>query len=237
MTRTDESQVTHSLAAVRYVLFDAVGTLIRVRPSVAEVYLAVGSRHGSRLGLREIGRRFADALRDSAVGSETCEDQERVRWQSIVASVFSDVPGADGRLFSELWDAFADPAQWSLFADVPAVWSQLQARGYQLGIASNFDSRLSSICRALAPLETASHYFVSSEIAFTKPHPEFFRRIGSALQARPDEILLIGDHPIQDVQGARSAGWHAIYLDRGSKRRDGVSIGSLAEILPLFGSC
>lgn len=45
-----------------------------------------------------------------------------------------------------------------------------------------------------------------------------------------DQILIVGDTPTNDYEGAISVGWHAILLDRG--RRDGAAdwIGSLSQL-------
>ena len=48
---------------VRAVVFDAVGTVIHPDPPAAEVYVEVGRRFGSRLGMADIVGRFAAAFR------------------------------------------------------------------------------------------------------------------------------------------------------------------------------
>lgn len=222
-------------AKVRFVLFDAVGTLIYVQPSVAEVYWKVGNRHGSRLSVEEIGKRFAESFARYQDRGATDEDHERQRWRSIVAEVLHDVSHEHNEPFEELWELFAQPGQWSLFSDVPEVWGELQRRRITVGIASNFDSRLRRICQSLSPLMNATHCFVSSEIGFSKPHPEFYRRVERALGAKPAEILLVGDSLIHDVEGARTAGWQAIHLERHrvnlSAPVDSRSMTSLTELL------
>src|SRR5688572_974561 len=110
---------------VRWVLFDAVGTLIYAAPPVDEVYQAAGRKFGSRLELSEVRERFRSALADEAEPGGglsrpgTSEFAELARWRRIVAAVFSDVPAeAGGRLFQSLWLHFASPQSWRLFGDV-----------------------------------------------------------------------------------------------------------------------
>ncbi len=224
----------HSAINARFILFDAVGTLIHVQPSVAEVYRNVGSRHGSRLTIEQIRQRFGESFALHQDGGPTDEAREHARWRAIVAEVLDDVPHAGGQPFEELWEAFSRPEQWSLFDDVPAVWAELQRRGLILGIASNFDLRLRPICRALPPLGNATHCFVSSQIGFPKPHRQFFRRVERELNADPAEILLVGDSIVHDVDGARAAGWQAIHLDRSAGLNAGPSITSLTRLLDLL---
>jgi putative hydrolase of the HAD superfamily len=223
-----------STSHVRFVLFDAVGTLIRVQPAVADIYRRVGIRHGSRLTVEQIGRGFGESFARHQSCAPTNEDCERGRWRKIVAEVLHDIPHAAEAVFEELWKLFAEPEQWALFHDVEPVWTELQRRGFVLGIASNFDMRLQPICQALPPLDGSAHYFVSSEIGFPKPHLEFYRCIERELNAEPAEILLVGDSLVQDVAGALAAGWQAIHIDRELDERDERSIGSLGELLTRF---
>lgn len=219
-------------AAIRYVLLDAVGTLIHVRPSVADVYWQVGNRHGSQLTVNDIRARFEIALARQTDGGAASEVRERERWRTIVSKVLCDLPHAGDLPFQELWERFAQPAQWSLFPDVDLVWRQLKSRGFKVGIASNFDSRLRSIREALPPLHSADCCFISSEVGFPKPHPEFYRRVEQALGVRSSEILLVGDHLTHDVEGARLAGWQAVHLDRNRTAKTAAeSISSLVDLL------
>lgn len=198
----------------RAVLFDAVGTLIYPDPPVAVAYAAAARRFGSELTEEEIQRRFKRAFArqetlDAAdYGQRTSEERERARWQSIVGDIFDDVAGRDS-LFLQLWEHFAQPAHWRVFDDVPELWSSIEARQLPIGIASNFDGRLRTLCQGLAPLNRCHRLFVSSELGARKPSPDFFRAIEDSLGLPPDQLLLIGDDPVSDFEAARAAGWQA----------------------------
>src|SRR5690242_8157405 len=95
---------------IRWVLFDAVGTLIYADPPVPTVYHAVAHQFGSRLTIDEICRRFASALSASrCVGSSTNELCERERWRLIVGEVIGDVPRSQEAIFERLWNHFGQP--------------------------------------------------------------------------------------------------------------------------------
>lgn len=218
----------------RFVLFDAVGTLLHVQPSVAEIYLNVGRRFGSKLTTEEIRQRFDDVFTKLHDGGPTDEPRERERWRAIVAAVLHDISQAGEAPFEELWALFGCRQQWALFDDVVETWSQLQSREFTLGIASNFDRRLLTLCRSFPPLDSAEHVFISSEIGFPKPHPDFYRRVERELKARPEQILLVGDSVTNDVEGARAAGWQAVHLDRKSVATGPSTIASLRELIQLL---
>lgn len=241
-------------ASVKAVLFDAVGTLIEPRPSVAEAYQIIGQRHGSALSLEQIRAGFAAALRECAAEDhrqhnyQTSETREHDRWRTIVRVVFTDLPSdtergeparAD-RLFDDLWQHFAAPENWSLFDDVAGTWQRLAGGGLTLGVASNFDRRLLAIGEALAPLDTCEHWFVSSRTGHRKPGRAFFAAIEQQLGLSGDELLLVGDDVENDYLAARAAGWQALHLARDTEYQDArvpaeQTIARLDELVTAIG--
>jgi putative hydrolase of the HAD superfamily len=47
-----------------------------------------------------------------------------------------------------------------------------------------------------------------------KPDRAIFEIVERQLGVAPSGCLLVGDHPINDVVGAKSAGWSAVWIDR-----------------------
>jgi putative hydrolase of the HAD superfamily len=239
MTASAHSGERASLAAVRYILFDAVGTLITPDPPVIEAYHKVGRKMGSQLSPGKIRERFHEAAAAWNLSLEctrppTDEAAERRRWQTLVELVFSDVPDAGGELFALLWQHFAQPEHWRLFDDVEAVLAELHSRGYRLGIASNFDARLLAVAAGHPPIDLPDVTFISSQVGYSKPDVRFFRAVRTRLAAKPHEIVLIGDDAINDTAGAQAAGWRAIQLDRDMRPVANGHIASLAELLEVF---
>ena len=144
---------------------------------------------------------------------------------------FYDVAGAGEALFDSLWQHFAAPSNWRLYDDVCETWHELAELGLLVGVASNFDDRLQSICRGLEPLAGCPHLFWSAKIGFPKPSQQFFRSIESALKLPAQQILLVGDDPINDDQGARAAGWQSILIDRQHAANNQGRIRSLRQLL------
>lgn len=223
--------------ALRVVLFDAVGTLIVPRPAAPDVYYRAGRQAGSRLSLTEVDQRFHAALGDMTAADRltdwtTSPAQEAERWRRIVADVFVDVPAADTMIFPLLWEHFARPENWSVQPDVPSLWQRLAERGLRVGIASNFDDRLISICRHLPPLSSADCVFHSAELGARKPGPRFFAAIQQRLRLPAGALLLVGDDLRADYHGALEAGWQAVWLDRSGRGDPSCerSITQLAEL-------
>ena len=227
--------------AIKAVLFDAVGTLLRPEPSVAEVYCQAGRRHGSQLTEAEIAQRFKPSVTvrfqedpPLASGSASAEhrtnsDWEVRRWKNIVADVFEDVPNRE-KLFLDLWNHFARPSAWRTYDDVAESWASLTSTGVIVGIASNFDDRLPAICRGVPPLDTCRHVFYSSMLGYRKPSRLFFTGIAAALGLRPNQLLLVGDDTDADFNGAKAAGWNALLLDRKCTSTGCEHLHSLQEL-------
>ncbi len=218
---------------IETVMFDAVGTLIFPDPPVAVAYERAGRRFGSRLSADEIEPRFRHALASSDEGQPctTSEAQEQLRWRRIVHDVFVDVSDTDG-LFETLWDHFACPESWGVYSDVTPAWKRLASRALRIGIASNFDSRLAAICRARLPMAGRDRLFVSSEVGYRKPSRDFFSTVERALGTAAHRMMLVGDDHRRDYDGAISAGWQAVLLNRNAPSAN--TIESLEQLTEVF---
>ncbi|MBC7855813.1 MAG: HAD-IA family hydrolase [Pirellulaceae bacterium] len=216
----------------RAVLFDAVGTLIFPDPPVAEIYHREAQKLGCHYSVHEIACRFRAAIMRHPQEGQTSERQERERWRRIVYDVIDDVEDSQELLLSTLWQHFGSASSWRLFEDVAPTWHELSRRGYLLGIASNFDSRLRTICRDLPALCECRHIFVSSEIGAPKPELQFYRAVEEQLGLRSEQILLIGDDHAADVTGPLAAGWQALWLRRDEEATD-LNTTSMRSLLCL----
>jgi putative hydrolase of the HAD superfamily len=202
---------------IKAVFFDAVGTLIHPDPSAIEVYAQVGKQFGSKLEKEEIGQRFRflfqlEEFADFQNGLKDNEDRERERWRNIVAGVLNDVSDPTA-CFHVLYDHFSQPEAWRCDPEAALVLEGLLARGYQVGLASNYDHRLRTVMAGLKPLQLIQHVVISSEVGWRKPAKEFFSALGSVVKLPAEEILLVGDDLINDYEGAKKAGLKAVLLD------------------------
>ena len=255
VTSLFQTLLEQAIVSLRWIVFDAVGTLIYPTPDVATAYHRVGSSHGSRLSRDEVRDRFRSAFRrtensdrSGESGMKTCEADEVERWRQVVAEVFDDLPppAADDCL-RKLFGHFARPDAWACFDDVAPTLAALRERGFNIAVASNFDSRLHSVCDGLPPLDEIGVRVVSSEVGFNKPSLGFYEAVLRLVDASPDEVIVVGDDAINDVQGAEQAGLRGVLIDRGGTRLfsteasesaaatgRGTIIHSLSEVLELI---
>lgn len=221
------------------VVFDAVGTLIRPEPSVAEAYTAAARRQGVELDAAAVKARFQHHFHSDPVDGpngplSTDEATERRRWRGIVSKVLPEVPDPD-RIFEELWIHFGRAEMWRAFPDAAETIQALQEAGLDVWIGSNFDSRLRPVVAGLPELaDLASKLIVSSEVGFRKPHAQFFHSACERMGLRPDQVLCVGDDLENDVHGAHRAGLSGLYLDRGRRGRGDVpTVRELTELIGL----
>jgi putative hydrolase of the HAD superfamily len=205
--------------SIRAVLFDAVGTLIRPNPPVAEAYLTAARRFGVDGGLTEaeVDRRFRAAFArqemiDRQANWRTDEVREFQRWDSIVNDVFGTTANQSG-LLEYLWNHFADARNWTIDESLLSMIVAAAKHGLLVAVASNFDARLRRIIENAIDSHSITHIFVSSEIGHRKPSIEFFRAIESSFSYRPHYFVLVGDDEENDIAGARAAGWSTILFD------------------------
>jgi putative hydrolase of the HAD superfamily len=209
--------------SIEGIVFDAVGTLIKPDPSVANAYTAAARRQGVELEPEEVRARFQVHFQSDEVHAEqgvltTDEATERRRWRHIVAGVLPELPDPD-RAFDELWEHFSTPASWRCFRDVVPAMRALKQMGVSLCVGSNFDGRLRGVVQGLPELAAwVDSLVISSEVGYRKPHPSFFRAACDHLGLPPKRVLCVGDDVENDVRGAIRAGLAGLLLDRHAER-------------------
>jgi putative hydrolase of the HAD superfamily len=116
----------------------------------------------------------------------------------------------------------------------------LQSRGIKLGLATNGKSKIQN--RKVDTLELREFLdliLVSEDVGIKKPDPRIFKIALEHLQLEASEVWMVGDHPVNDVLGARGASLTGVWLKNvshvwpnGVER--GLEIESLPELLELL---
>ena len=112
----------------------------------------------------------------------------------------------------------------------------LGVRGLELGIVSNFDSRLFNVLRGLGIAELFDTVTISSLAHAAKPSPKIFELALEQHAVDPGEAMHVGDSVRDDVEGATKAGLAAVLLARqGKSAPPGIpAIRTLDELIPLI---
>ncbi|MDP7556613.1 MAG: HAD-IA family hydrolase [Nitrospinaceae bacterium] len=229
------------LSRYKAVFFDVGGTLLRVEPSVGEVYAAHARPFGFKGSGDELDHQFRKEWREvggiESLGKKTGEVAEKKFWRNLVFQVFESSGGLNNfeHYFETVYEAFARKDHWHVFDDVAnsGIFNKLKKSGVVLGVVSNWDSRLHAI---LQSTNLAGHFdfiLASAEVGSVKPDETIFAEALKRSGVSPHEACHIGDEPRADVQGANNAGIDAILIDRKGRyeNEDFTTVRSFLELL------
>ncbi len=218
----------------RAVLFDAAGTLIRLREPVGETYRRLAIAYGVTLPASRIEEAFRRVLRQAppmvwpdAPPAQVAE-LERRWWRIVVrgsfraadaSARFTDFEGYFGTLF----EYFARPEAWDPAPGAMETLCALRARGSRTGVVSNFDHRLAGLLEGLGLAPQIEVVIRPADAHAAKPDPRIFDCALRLLGVSADEAIYVGDDAEHDVAGAQAAGLTAI---------DASSLATLAELGP-----
>ncbi len=233
-------------AARKYdaIFLDAQGTLLHARPSIPAIYASVCRRLGGNAteaqvsaAVREQWAEFRTTVDPQSISLETSDEITKQWWATFNARIFLRL-GMAGRtedFLEGLWEAFGRPENWELYPEVEDVLAELRKRGYRLGVISNWDSRLVTLCERLGLTAYADFILASAATGMEKPDRRIFEIALSRAAVSPKRAVHVGDDYQADVLGARGAGMDAILIDRDGRTPMPVqTIHSLRELLDIL---
>jgi len=229
------------LSSFKAVFFDVGGTLIRVHPSVGDIYAKHARDFGFLGKADELNKGFRSQWKKmggiESLGNQSGAKAEKKFWKDLVFKVFQPLGGLDrfDKYFELIFEVFRDGSNWKIYEDVieSNILEKLKERNAVLGVISNWDSRLTS---TLENLQLADHFnFIlpSAVVGSAKPDKKIFEEALRLSGVAPHEACHIGDEIKTDVEGARNLGIHAILLDRDNRFDDSVQpkVRSLMELV------
>lgn len=129
----------------------------------------------------------------------------------------------------------------TLYPQAEAVLRECRRRGCKVGMVTNGPSLLQNRkldFSGLRPLLDVA--LVSGDEQVHKPDPELFLRAAALLGVSPAQCVYVGDHPVNDIQGALAAGMTPVYIhqsDMWGQPPAGVrQIGDVSALFSATGS-
>jgi putative hydrolase of the HAD superfamily len=211
---------------IEAVLFDGDQTLWDFERVMRDALIAVlDELRAARPGSSTSGLRWEDLERDrDEVGIELAGVEYNLarlrvlgfartlgRLRAAEGDASDDEADADAALTEELAASYfahrdRDPG---LFPDTLPCLEALRPR-YRLGLLSNGSRQPDKV--GLGNFFEAVVFAQDHRVA--KPDRGIFEIVERQLGVGPAGCVLVGDHPINDVAGAKRAGWAAIWIDR-----------------------
>ncbi len=172
---------------------------------------------------------------------EWSADEKRHYFERLAGRLFQRLnvkapEGAAADHAENLWKILG-PASFAVFADASAVLPILKAAGYPLAVVSNWQCGLGHFCAELGLGDAFEHVLASAEVGSVKPDPAIFTEACRRLGVPPHRVLHVGDHAVEDFEGARTAGLQAVVVRRNDSGEVGPepAIPSLERLPGLLG--
>ncbi len=209
----------------KVIYLDAFGTLFGVKGSVGELYSNLARAAGVSTDPYAVNRAFyksfssAERLAFPNVSPEAVPELEYRWWKEVVAETFERVGTLErfddfNTFYAGLYSHFETAAPWQIYNDTHTSLQRWQAKGIQLGVISNFDSRLH---RVLGVLGLASYFqsvTISTEVGAAKPSAKIFEAALAKHSCQANQAWHIGDSQSEDYVGAQMAGLQPILITR-----------------------
>jgi putative hydrolase of the HAD superfamily len=203
-----------SVPRLRAVIFDWGGTLTPWHTVDPEEQWRVFARHVH--AEEELAASLAARIlaAEEAAWGRGRRDHSSARMHEILAQAGID----EGELHHEAaLTAYREYWEPHTFTDgqVRPLWEGLRDRGIRVGVLSNTiwsGDYHRAVFERDGVLDLIDAAVYSSEIAWTKPHPEAFRAAAAALAVEPSEAAYVGDRLFEDVHGSQAAGMRAIWV-------------------------
>ncbi|TAE56996.1 MAG: HAD family hydrolase [Nostocales cyanobacterium] len=209
----------------KVIFLDAVGTLFGVKGSVGQIYSQIAQEFGVTVSPEVLNREFFKSFKAAPSPIFLDHDiydipqREFDWWRIIVLNTFEGAGVIKefndfSAFFSELYIHFGTAEPWFVYPDVPLALVNWRRLGVELGVLSNFDSRLYSVLDSLGLKEYFKSITISTQVRTAKPDPEIFNIALQNHHCSPAEAWHIGDSIIEDYHASRRAGLRGIWINR-----------------------
>ncbi|MDI9635132.1 HAD-IA family hydrolase [Geitlerinema splendidum] len=222
------------------VTFDAAGTLVDVRWDPVKIALEAAQRCGIQLDEQTAGEAYQRLLATRWGTFRTLNLQRREDicndfWYELGKDWLEKI-GVDSARAKDVYDVgdaivfSPDSGVFQLYEDSHDALDAVEKAGLRMAVISNWDISLHRVLRMLGIYERFEVVVASLEEGVEKPDTKLFEITLDRLGLPADSCLHVGDDPLADGHGARSAGMSAVLIDRNAAHSDGTVIRSLGEI-------
>ena len=219
----------------KVIFFDAVGTLFDVKGSVGEVYSTIARLAGVNVSPESLEQAFRASFKSSSplafpeVDLEKIPQLEFKWWEAIGQSTFAQVGVLEqfqdfSAFFKQLYSHFATAEPWYIYPDTLPALKSWQLRGVELGIISNFDSRLHRVLEELELKQFFTTISIASTTGAAKPDQLIFRTALAKHRCSSKLAWHVGDSWQEDYQGAKAVGMKGFWLDRANSSTHGTEV-------------
>ncbi len=100
------------------------------------------------------------------------------------------------------------------FPETKPMLKRLREMGYKTGLITNGDHSLQySKIKMLSLSGYFDEIIVTGDYDIHKPDKEIFDIMRNKFVFKPEEMVYVGDNPLNDIKGARGAGWKTVWMN------------------------
>ena len=193
----------------RAVLFDFDDTLQNRQIAFLAFSRRFVQRHFPDLSAEEKEQRAIEMYRLNAGGYGF--SSYAAFWEAVVEAFDWQEAPPLAVLESETKNHFPDHT--TLLPGVVDGLRALRKRGWLLGIITNGNSQMQNKKLDVSGLRPWFDVVcVAGDEGIAKPNPSIFLRAAARLGLPPHDCFFVGDHPVNDIQGATAAGMHPVFM-------------------------
>lgn len=206
----------------RMVFFDAGMTLIQPVPEFRDGIQHVLHENGFEVLREDLEKHSADAVqfliteinsgRRYAVSDEADEEFWGDVYERLVMRLGFN--GDSRALGLKIYYFYRQFHSFDLFPNSLPMLQTLADRGFRLGVISNFSTMLQGVFELRGLRDFFDPFIVSAEVNLQKPDPEIYVLAMERADVAPDDCVMVGDNPVDDVRGAAAAGVRGVLIDR-----------------------
>jgi putative hydrolase of the HAD superfamily len=215
------------------VLFDALGTLVRLEPPWPLLRANLAARHAievseeqAKEAMRAEISYYIDHHAEGADGPSLGELRSR-----CAAVLGEHLPASAAGLTNEqLRELLLDSLRFTPYPDAAPTLGRLRAAGIRAAVVSNWDCSLGAVLGELGLGGMLDAIVTSAQTGARKPEPTIFRAALEHLRCPPESAILVGDSLDTDVAGGRAARIRSVLLDRSGAAPDRSGVETIVTL-------
>lgn len=215
----------HQSSLPKVIFFDAMGTLFDLKITVGEIYRQYALKYGVEADAKLLNQAFRQSFKSAPplafIPGELAaiQQQEFIWWKNVVAKTFEQIGVLEkfnnfADFFAEVYLYFSQNDPWYIFPDTIDSLNKWRDLKVELGIISNFDSRLIGVLDSLNLSQFFTSITISSLAGAAKPDPNIFHLALEKHKLIAQQAWHIGDSVVEDYEGAKNAGINPFWLNR-----------------------
>jgi len=215
---------TWALRMLKAIFFDWFHTLAHFKPSRHQLYSQTFREFGIELppekvmrGILIADQYFFEENAKSPMAERSPEEQLKVYIHyptTILTEAGTNVSEELSlKVIKRVREQFKGVV-FVLFDDVLLTLKELKQQNFILGLLTNLDSDMVSICRELGIESYIDFVVTAKEAGADKPNPPIFLAALDKAEVNASEAIHVGDQYRFDVIGARTVGINPLLIDR-----------------------